>query len=535
MHWADVLAAKVAPRAEKHVLATAITPSGPIHVGNMREVLTTEMVYRSLRDVEKLPSELVYIADTYDPLRKVYPFLDPKVYQDHVGRPLREIPCPCDEHSDYAQHFLEPFFASLRDLGVDMTVLDAHQMYQEGKYKSAIEDSMGAVERLRGIIESVSKRKLPPDWIPFNIQCESCLRITTTKPVTMPGADVSLDGFTVYYRCACGHEGHRDVTQGGAGKLPWRVDWPARWRFLGVTFEAMGKDHAAAGSSWDTGVRIAEDVFGTPAPERTVYEFVQIKGAGAMHSSTGTAVSAEDMLRMTPPEVLRFFIARSQPNKHLDFDPAMGLLEVVDAFDEWEQVHHGVAEAKAGMKDVGRVYELSMPREVPQSLPKNVTVRHLVTVVQLARDVDDVLRILQRNDDLPASIADEERSRLEHRVSHVRYWLENFAPDEVKFEVQPDVPSIPFSQEEQDILREALKRLKTADWKAQEIHNALHESAQDLGHKPRVAFGAVYKAFLGQERGPRAGYFLAQLGKAFVLKRLEAAGGVESPMAREPE
>ena len=38
MHWADVLADKLLKEDKKHVLATGITPSGPIHIGNMREI-----------------------------------------------------------------------------------------------------------------------------------------------------------------------------------------------------------------------------------------------------------------------------------------------------------------------------------------------------------------------------------------------------------------------------------------------------------------------------------------------------------------
>ena len=48
MHWAEVLADNLIKTSKKHVLATGITPSGPIHIGNMREVLTTDAVYRSL-------------------------------------------------------------------------------------------------------------------------------------------------------------------------------------------------------------------------------------------------------------------------------------------------------------------------------------------------------------------------------------------------------------------------------------------------------------------------------------------------------
>jgi len=80
MHWADVAAQKLLQQGDRHVLATAITPSGPIHVGNMREVLTTEAVARGVIDAGG-QAELIYIGDTFDPLRKVYPFL-PDSYEE---------------------------------------------------------------------------------------------------------------------------------------------------------------------------------------------------------------------------------------------------------------------------------------------------------------------------------------------------------------------------------------------------------------------------------------------------------------------
>ena len=86
VHWADVVAEKLVEKKDKHVLATAITPSGPIHVGNLREVMTTEAIYRALKD-RGIKAELIYIGDTFDPLRKLYPFL-PSYYEKYVGMPL---------------------------------------------------------------------------------------------------------------------------------------------------------------------------------------------------------------------------------------------------------------------------------------------------------------------------------------------------------------------------------------------------------------------------------------------------------------
>ena len=90
MHWADHTAQRLAERGDKHVIATGITPSGHIHVGNMREVLTGDMLRRACEDAG-LDTELIYIADTADPLRKVYNFLDDS-YQQYVGHQLATIP-----------------------------------------------------------------------------------------------------------------------------------------------------------------------------------------------------------------------------------------------------------------------------------------------------------------------------------------------------------------------------------------------------------------------------------------------------------
>ena len=52
-----------------------------------------------------------------------------------------------------------------------------------------------------------------------------------------------------------------------------------------------------------------------------VYEWIHLKGVGAMHSSTGIVVTIQEMLDVVPPEVLRYLIIRNKPEKHIEFDP----------------------------------------------------------------------------------------------------------------------------------------------------------------------------------------------------------------------
>ena len=76
VHWADAVTQDVLPTRSQHLLSTGITPSGEYHVGHLREILTAEAIYRALLD-HGATVHMHYIADTMDPLRRVYDFLDP--------------------------------------------------------------------------------------------------------------------------------------------------------------------------------------------------------------------------------------------------------------------------------------------------------------------------------------------------------------------------------------------------------------------------------------------------------------------------
>ncbi|HEC87375.1 MAG TPA: lysine--tRNA ligase [Thermoplasmatales archaeon] len=513
MHWADVLASQL-EEDRKQVIATGITPSGPIHIGNMREVLTADAVYRAAKD-KGLDAELIYIADDFDHLRKVYPFL-PDSYEQYVGMPLSDIPCPCGKHKSYAEHYLTSFLSSLKELGINPTVYRASQLYKEGKYIEYIHLALERTKDIKGIIEKISKRSLPKNWIPFNMLCEKCHRLTTAKPVLYEYPYVE-------YTCECGYEGEVDIRKGGVGKLPWRVDWPARWKMLGVTFEPFGKDHAASGSSWDTGKVIAEKIFDYKPPHYVVYEFIQLKGKGAMHSSKGTAVSAEEMLNMTPPEVLRFMIMKNKPSKHIDFDPGLGILDLVDEYDEEERVYFGVEEEKRGMKDLQRTYELSQPYKIPEKLPVQVSYRHLATIVQIAEEWKKIKAILRRTGQIPEMLDKEDEKRLRMRVEHVRYWLKFFAPERVIFRVQKKLPSVELSEEQKKLLMVLKEKFSKIEWKAENIHNTIYEASEQSNVNSKSAFRIMYQLLLGQNHGPRLGYFLSTLERDFVLKRIEEA------------
>src|SRR3989338_10698287 len=72
IHWADLAAENLISleNKKKYVCASGITPSGAVHIGNFREVITTDLVARALKDRKK-QIRFIYSWDDYDVFRKI--------------------------------------------------------------------------------------------------------------------------------------------------------------------------------------------------------------------------------------------------------------------------------------------------------------------------------------------------------------------------------------------------------------------------------------------------------------------------------
>jgi len=498
-HWADILADEIiSQRGQDHIVNTGITPSGEIHIGNMREVVTADAIHRVLNERGNA-SRLLYIADTYDPLRHVYPFLDPQCYEDQVGKPLSDIPCPCGQHANYAEHFLEPFLWSLQQLGIYPTVHRADQLYKTGAYTEAIVTALQQRERIRQILKEETGRATPDDWSPFNPLCEMCGRINQAEVLGF-----SAEAQTVDYACACEQQG--TVSMAGGGKLTWRVDWPARWKIFGVTVEPFGKDHASRGGSYDTGVRIAREVYGIEPPFPVAYEWLSLAGKGDMSSSKGNVVSIHAMLEVVPPEVLRYLILRAPPQRSIRLDPGLPLLQLIDEYDDVE----------AKNRD-SRALELAALSGIK---PVGVPYRHMVTVVQTAQgDADTWMEILRRN-----GYQLDNTVELRQRAAYAQHWLETFAPEELRFQVQEQLPATvsELTTEQKQALQLLGERLQPG-MTGEQIHHIIYTLKDELDTKPDLLFKAIYLALLGKTQGPRAGWFLSTLNPTFVKQRFAEA------------
>jgi lysyl-tRNA synthetase class 1 len=116
--------------------------------------------------------------------------------------------------------------------------------------------------------------------------------------------------------------------------------------------------------------------------------------------------------------------------------------------------------------------------------------------------------------------------RILARKACVDFWLERFAPEEVKFRLCDSMPPEERAKLEPE-MRKALEamteELASVKWDAESIHDAIYEGSRSRGIEPKVTFTAFYRMLLGKDKGPRLGFFLSTMERAEVLRRMTEA------------
>jgi lysyl-tRNA synthetase, class I len=467
-----------------HVVVTGISPSGNIHVGNLREVLVGEAVVNALK-AKGEAVRFVFHADTIDPLRKIAPGV-PKDYERYLGHSLSRVPDLEGCHDSYAEHFLGPFEEALRRMEVEVEVLRSHELYESGFYTEVTREALEHTGELREILQEISGRKMPEHWSPY-------LPRTTSGQLT--GARIMEhlpEEKKVVFADEDGWEEVADYSK-GEGKLGWRVELAARWKALRATFEPFGKDHTSRGGSTDTADRMAKDVFRYPVPGRYEYEWIQIKGRGAMSSSKGIVLLPLDLLAIMPPDALRRMVLGRDPARALDLDLGAGFPRFMDEY-------------KADTEDAP------------------VPFAHLVTVaLTVAGDPEKAAEMLRRGGYEEAA---GDLEKLRRDLTYARNWAREWAPESYGFGVREELPqeAASLDAEQRHYLAAIARELKEG-MDGDAVQDLLYSTAVELGLKPKAAFGAVYTVLLGKKSGPKAGPFVAGLDNNFVRERFLGVSG----------
>ncbi|MCW8097269.1 lysine--tRNA ligase [Streptomyces tauricus] len=568
--WVSRFADEVIEESERRapgkpvVVASGLSPSGPIHLGNLREVMTPHLVADEIR---RRGHEVRHLIswDDYDRYRKVpngVPGTDAS-WAEHIGRPLTSVPAPAGSaYPNWAEHFKAAMVEALAEMGVEFDGISQTEQYTSGAYREQVLHAMKHRGDIDAILDQYRTKKAPPKkqqqsqkpvdeaeleaaegsgaaaeddgtgsagYFPYKPYCGGCGKDLTT--VTAYDDDTT----ELTYSCTeCAYSETVRLSEFNRGKLVWKVDWPMRWAYEGVVFEPSGVDHSSPGSSFQVGGQIVGSIFGGKQPIGPMYAFVGISGMAKMSSSKGGVPTPGDALKIMEPQLLRWLYARRRPNQSfkIAFDQ-----EIQRLYDEWDKLGGKVADGSALPGDVAAYARAvgTAAGELPRT-PRPMAYRTLASVADITAGAEDqTLRILGELDPSdPITSLDEVRPRLDKAEA----WINTQVPADQRTVVRDEADTkLIESLDDQGraSLRLLLDGLDT-HWSLDGLTHLVYgvpkvqagfsadatpkELPAEIKVAQRTFFALLYHLLVGRDTGPRLPTLLLAVGQERVRKLL---------------
>lgn len=520
-HWADQAAEKLL-KNQRNAVASGTSISGRPHIGNANDVIRAGIVVEATKQAGG-NAELIWISDNMDPLRRVPEGL-PKTYEKYLGMPYADIPDPDGCHANFVEHYEKILLEEVAAAGAFPKTYSGREMYKSGMYDEAIRIAVAKRLEIKAILDKFREKPLPDDWFPFTPICAKCGRIATPKVKLSDGKPTYVCSDAVVGKgenpiSGCGHEADVDYHQ---GKLVWRVEWASRWKFLGVTCEPFGKEHAAAGGSWDTGKLITEQIYAYPAPLPIIYEHFQVAGQ-KMSKSVGNVVGVDDWLACAPPETLRYYLFAGDINVAKDIDISMILPHVLEEYQRVERIYFGKAKDAEMPKEADavekfkRIYELSQLKcAAPPEMPAQVPFGFAAMLAQVVPAKEKQAEILERT----GHFSQKNAGAILDFVERAGNWAKKYKPEGyvVEFAGAGDAKRALETSGKAELLRTFIPIYEKSA-----LGDAVKECAAATGKPAKEIFSALYSALFAKDKGPRLASLEDAMGKQKILGLLKAA------------
>jgi len=525
MYWADAIAEKAKTLYKEKIKAGVPlvirdekTLSGRVHVGSLRGLAIHGIIAEVLKE-QNIPCKYLFEFNDFDPMDGLPVYLDQEKFLPYMGKPLCDVLSPDGKAKNYAEYFGNEFAGVISEIGFAPEYYRSSDLYRSGKYNSVIKTALLQAGKIREIYKKISNSQKEESWLPLSVICEKCGKVGTTRANSFDGELVEYEcGDFVKWAKGCGYKGKISPFDGRA-KLPWKVEWAAKFSVLEVDIEGGGKDHSTKGGAREIADAISREVFNREPPLNIPYEFFNV-GGRKMSSSKGAGSSSREVADILPPHILRLLLIQKDPKRVIEFIPDGDTIPVLfDTYDKFAELYF------AGVKDdFTRLFPfVHLPEErakiTKRILPRFSEIAYLVQMPHV-----DIKKQIETEEGGILGKADIEE--LEIRKKYALKWLNTYAPEDYKFEIQKELPESAknFSARQKNSLAELLSFLESEkDLEGQKLHSKIHEIKTSLNIPPREFFSAIYLSILGKENGPKAGWFLSVLPREFLIKRFKEA------------
>lgn len=534
-YWTDKVAKEVEERVKKNSILKKIvkergyvvydekTPSGKIHIGSGRGWVIHDMIVKTMRE-HGMKAKFILSSDDMDPFDSIPADLSKEKFEKFLGIPIRNIPSPQAGYKSYADYFFSQCTELFDEWGIEADLESTGERYIKGDFNWAIKKVLDNAKKIQEIFKKVYGKNVASEKLPFNPICEKCGKIGTTVATEWdPKREVvkySCEPNFVEWARGCGHKGEISPYNGN-GKLPWKVEWAAKWPTIGVVVESAGKDHFTKGGSRTIAIVIASEIFDYPPPWPSTsdeigqgYEFFLVEGK-KMSTSKGVGVSFAEISKLVPPEILRFLMVKTRPEATIDFKEE-NIPLIYDDFDRHERIYFGKEKVdEHDEMNAKRVYELSVIGGIPKKYFSQVPFSVMLEIAKILPEqnhLEFAIKKLTESGHIRGKLSADEKKQIEHRLNSAKQWLQNF--------VKSEVEKIKFNEEQKAAMKQLIEIIEQSK-DGDELQRKIFEISTEKMPAPEF-FRTAYQILLKANKGPRLGPYIFERGKEEVIRKLKS-------------
>ena len=358
--------------------------------------------------------------------------------------------------------------------------------------------------------------------LPYFPICDKCGRVYVASP-----GEYFSDKRLIEYECkgtrigevhieGCGYHGETYLEEGN-GKLPWKVEFAARWQAFDIRFEAYGKDilDSVRINDW-----ISDEILQFAHPTHIKYEMFLDKGGKKISKSSGNVLTPQTWLRYgTPESLLLLLYKRISGTRHVGIDDVPNLM---DEYDFLEDVFFGAVNEENTSKrtKLRGIFEYIHQLKPPSGPSLHVPYRILAQQALLFRDDEkQVNKVYDRL--VKYKLVKNKSDSLIMKIQLASNWSNDYLSTTL---MSTNVNASNTEQEALHELIQYLKSMETIDDKSElaaNIQSEIFSIAQKIGLQPKVFFRILYRILIDAEKGPRLGNYIVDMGIKWTYEQLD--------------
>ena len=474
----------------KITLQTGYGPSGLPHIGTFAEVARTSMIVNALKQLTKIPTEIITFSDDMDGLRKVPENVpNQKLLNENLHKPLTKVPDPFEKYNSFGEHNNEMLKNFLDSFKFDYTFKSSTSLYKSGFFNSTLKLILENYDGIMSIILPTLGKERQKTYCPFLPICPD-----SGKVLEIPVLEIDKNNSKIIFDNN-GKKFEQSILDGNC-KLQWKVDWAMRWYALDIDFEMYGKDLIESAILSTKIIKL----IGKNNPSGFSYELFLDEKGEKISKSKGNGITIDQWLEYASPESLSLYMYQNPKRAKKLYKEIVP--KAVDEYLDNIEKSKKQTEQQLLMNPVWHVHNGKIPKE-----EMIMTFSMLLNLVETSNaDSKDLLWKFVKK--YKSNIKEEKSPIFDGLVGYaIKYFK-----DVIKLHKKYKKPN----DSEKKALQALIKTLEKCNdsMSPEDIQTLIYSVGKENGYadKLRDWFKLIYEVVFGEQNGPRMGFFISFFG-----------------------